>query len=193
MATLRDYYNIGDNSSSIFGELAGTWKAGQSFTASVSYDIVSVKLKLYRVGTPGTITIELYAEDGSDFPTGIALTSGTTNGNTLTTNSAGEWREITFGSPYSLVSGTKYVIVASASGWGVYWRSDTADATYAGGKAIYYNRVSWSELGSGGTDFMFENWDNYTFLPPVPTPTNTLNIIKRLVAAASNKIWYENI
>jgi len=36
-------------------------------------------------------------------------------------------------------------------------------------------------------------FDTITFAPPVPTPTNTLNIIKRLVAAAADKIWYENI
>jgi hypothetical protein len=36
-------------------------------------------------------------------------------------------------------------------------------------------------------------FDTLAFAPPVPTPTNTLNIIKRLVAAAADKIWYEDI
>lgn len=181
MATLKDYYNTDDNGEQImYGVL---WEA-QTFTASANYNIGSVKLKLWRFTTPGTITISIRATDGSGQPTGTDLVSGTTNGNTLTSSSPGEWREITFSVPYSLTSGDKYAIVVRATSSAIYWRNSMV-AGYANG-----NREESGDSGLSWTartiqDFMFE-----TYAAVLISPVITY---KRLVVAGNNEIWYEDI
>jgi hypothetical protein len=166
--SLYEYYNTGDDEDN--GAWAG-YKLCQTFNSSTSFNITSVKLLLYRVGSPGTVTVGIYATTGSPaYPTGSALTSGTTNGTTLTTNTAGEWREITL-TTHTLQASTTYAIVISISGGSgtndnVHWRDDKSSPTYANGM---YGRSSSS--GAWGTtymdntkDDMFEVWgtsDNY--------------------------------
>lgn len=159
MATLYEYYITGDDIGWTFHTTA--WFA-QTFTPSEAHKITSVKLKLYKNGSPGTITVSIKATDGSGKPTGGDLCSGTTNGNTLPTGSPYEWREITLGAGYDLSADTKYAIVARAlEGDGsnyAGWRFDNSDPTYAGGNFASSNDsgVSWS--GDTGRDFMFEEW-----------------------------------
>jgi len=79
---LYEYYNTGDDSSqSVYGS---NWYA-QTFTSSIAHTITSVKLKLYRTGSPGTVTVSIRATDGSGHPILPDLCSGTTDGNTLPT------------------------------------------------------------------------------------------------------------
>lgn len=181
-ATLRDYYNTGDNSYSL-----NTAPNGQTFTTTESYILTSVKLKLYRDATaPGTLTVNIYATS-EELPTGGVLASGTTNGNTLTENTDGEWREITLTSSYALVSGTKYAIVLATNA-NAGFRYYSMPETYEGGDYVYFDDPNW--VVYGGADWMFETWgtDAYVFSPPADRVT-----YKRLVAAASNKIWYESV
>jgi len=77
---LYEYYNTGDDSSTNVYNI--TWYA-QTFTPSVAHTITSVKLLLYRTGSPGTVTVSIRATDGSGHPIGSDLCSGTTNGDTL--------------------------------------------------------------------------------------------------------------
>lgn len=154
--TLYENYNTGDNG---FAGIFSTVWGAQTFTAESDHSVTSVKLKLYRHGFPGTITVSITATDGSGHPTGSDLTSGTTDGNTLTTNfHNANWREITLTS-YNLTSGTKYAIVVRAPGGDgsnyVGWREDTVGA-YADGN---YERSSdsgnaWSTYIN--PDLMFE-------------------------------------
>ena len=82
MATLYEYLNTGDNDSgSVYGAV---WNS-QSFTPTIAHIITSIKLLLYRIGSPGTLTVSIRATDGSGHPTGADLVSGTTDGATLTT------------------------------------------------------------------------------------------------------------
>jgi len=114
--TIYESYAVDDSASFVFSNEAagnGYWIA-QTFTPSISHSITSVKLKLSRNNTPGTITVSIRATSG-DVPTGADLTSGTTNGDTLTTDAGtGEWREITV-TPFILVASTKYAIVMRAA------------------------------------------------------------------------------
>ena len=161
MATLYEYYNTNnDQSGDIYGVL---WKA-QTFTPATAHTITSVKLKLYRVGSPGTITVGIRATS-SGKPTGNDLCSGTYDGNSITTNIAGAWYEITFGAGYNLSAGTVYAIVVratSANGSTSYveWRMDGSSSTYSGGQ--YYSSgdsgSTWD--GTSSYDFMFEDWGN---------------------------------
>ncbi|MBA7589542.1 hypothetical protein ES708_31627 [subsurface metagenome] len=105
MAELFEYYITGDDFG--YGVYGPNWEA-QTFTPSVAHKITSVKLKLYRRGSPGTLTVAIKAVDVSHHPTGADLCSGTTNGNTLTEDMAGEWREITLGAGANLNTDTEY-------------------------------------------------------------------------------------
>jgi len=88
------------------------------FQAESTHNVTKIYLYMTRKGYPGTVTVSLYPNEGTgNFKPvigGGALTSGTTDGNTLPT-SGGEWREFSVTS-YSLTSGTWYSIVIKASG-----------------------------------------------------------------------------
>lgn len=185
---LFDYWNQDDDGQLAFSDQI--WY-GQSFTASDDYDIESVKLLLYRAGSPGTATLKLYAEDGSDRPTGSALATGTTNGNTLTTDNGGEWREITFASALRLSSGTKYVLIVetpSADGAShiLYWRDDETNGYSDGRVCRSLNAGStWSTSATSGYDALFETWGNEA------APQDKF-YSKELVAVGNKEVWHES-
>lgn len=147
-----------------------TWFA-QTFTPSIAHPITSVKLKLARGGTPGTITVGIRATSGGQ-PTGSDLCFGTTNGNTLPGFGVGfEWRGITLGSGYSLSAGTTYAIVVRAPNGdfnnSLCWQSDSP-GTYAGGtgRRSLNSGSSWTLFN---VDFGFEEYGD----PCVATSTGT--------------------
>lgn len=159
MSTLYEYYNTGDDASS--GVYGATWKA-QTFTPSIAHKITSVKLKFYRTGSPGTLTVGIRATDGSGHPTGEDLCSGTIDGNSLTTDTAGAWYEITLGAGYNLAASTKYAIVARAPSGDINnrarWLYDSTSSTYTGGNIESSTNSGSSWTSSTGYDFMFEDW-----------------------------------
>lgn len=156
MSTLYEYYNTGDDGQV---SLLGSTYYGQTFTPSEAHKITSVKLLLYRKGSSGTITVRIRATSGG-LPTGGNLCSGTTDGNTLPTESPYEWREITLGDGYDLEADTQYAIVVEPAGTDAnnraFWRYDGSDPTYAGGNYAYGENGNWN--GYDGADFMFEEW-----------------------------------
>ena len=156
--SLCEYYNTGDdNSESVYGVF---WRA-QTFTVGASnHTVTSVKLKLFRYNSPGTVTVSIRATV-SGHPSGSDLTSGTVNGNTLNATSPGEWYEINV-TEYSLSANIKYAIVVRAPSGNatniLYWRYDVTSPTYD------YGNLEESD-DSGGTwtsytdyDCMFEVW-----------------------------------
>jgi hypothetical protein len=127
-----------------------------------------VRLKLYRVDSPGTLTVNIRATDESGHPTGEDLCSGTTDGDTLTTNVSGEWREITLGAGYLLVADTKYAIVIRVLGGDennqILWLLDYSSPTYVGGclESSVDSGDNWeSQLDSV---CMFEEWGEYDWV-----------------------------
>jgi len=131
------YITNDDAGSRMWGDL---WLA-QSFTIGNTGDnedhsITKLVLLLYRLGSPGTVTVGIRAVDGEGKPTGPDLAIGTTNGNTLPTAAPYEWREITL-TPYALLANTQYQIVGRAESVTevnrVLWRKDQTDPTYGGG------------------------------------------------------------
>lgn len=158
LAILKDYYNTGADDDQAFSDLTHLC---QSFTASENYDIASIALKLFRIGSPGTITVELYlADDSTNKPTGGILASGTTDGDTLTVNTNGEWRTITFGSSYSLTNGEEYVIVCRAAGHitSVNWIKDASAPSYAGGQGGTSNDAGFSWVMDISRDMYFKTY-----------------------------------
>jgi len=161
---LYEYHNTGDND---YMDISNDDWLAQTFTVgtvgpNVEHEITSVKLLLYRLGYPGTITVSIRAVDGNRFPVGGDLTSGTINGNSLTTDPAGNWYTIAMPS-YNLQPSTEYAIVVRAidiDGVGeLRWRYDFP-AYYTGG----YTYISYTSgdmwMRYNGDDMMFEVWGN---------------------------------
>jgi len=163
MSTLYDYCNTGANSQDHF---YGIYWSAQTFTASQeSYTLTSVKLLLFRVGSPGTITVHL-RNVSDNVPTGDDLVTGTIDGNTLTTDPNGAWYEITFSSPYTLTIGTKYAIVVDAAGGTATNRGDwrKGPGGYLGGSNCY-SSDSGSSWIAYATYNMFECWGVVSYDP----------------------------
>lgn len=182
--TLYERYNTGDDTTqpNIYG---ATW-IFQGFTigatgANTTHQITSLKLLMYRTGLPGDVTVSIRAADAQGKPTGSDLATGTTDGNTLTTDTAGEWREIALTS-YTLVAGTQYtwifrVLDGDASNY-INYRYDSSAPAYPGG-------AGGSSLNSGSTwtfyvpaDGMFEE-HGILVTPPAPKETYISGYLSR--------------
>lgn len=155
MATLYESYNTGDDD---VVALSGNNLRGQTFTPSTSHTIKSVKLKLYQIGTPGTLTVRIESTSGG-LPTDTVLVSNTLDGTTLTTDTGGAFAEITLGAGYALSSGVTYAIVCSCDGADssncIRWRFDGSSPSYTGGSYVLKSGT-WS--ADTGRDVMFEDW-----------------------------------
>jgi len=162
MSTLYEHYNTNDDSPAKIDDALDA--RAQTFTPSESHRVKEVKLKLLRYASPGTITVSITETDGSGHPTGEDLCSGTTDGDTLTTDSNGEWRDITLGNGSALLASTKYAIVVKAldsdSSNYIYWRHDSTSSTYGGGNHEFSGDGGSSWESYLTTDLMFEEWGN---------------------------------
>jgi len=175
MATKYEYYITGDDGGEgVFG--AERWR-GQTFTPSTAHKITSVKLKLYRNGSPGTITVSIQGTSNG-LPDDNDLCSGTTNGNTLPESWPNfEWREITLGVGTNLAADTQYAIVVKAPDGDIdntlTWYVDQSDPTYAGGTVVRTNAGAGNWLSDSSKDAMFEDWGE----PLVSAPTVTTQAV----------------
>jgi len=156
--TLYEYYNISD---AALASLEGAFWQGQTLTPRAAHTVTSVKLLMYRHGSPGTVTVAVKAVDGAGLPTGADLCSGTTSGDTLPVDYGGEWREVTLGAGAALSAATKYaIVVKAAAGDGnnyVRWRYKSP-GPYPRGAHVFSSDggTTWEEDTS--RDLMFEEW-----------------------------------
>lgn len=132
-------------------------------------DYVKLRLYSYDGASYGTLTVEIYATDANDFPTGSALATGTMGGG-ITTSTAGEEYNIEM-SIYTLTggtdpAGTTYAIVISTTGYAVFWKCDV-NSTYSSGYGERYSSGAWSKTLDGNpVDFLFEVWGAIGSAPP---------------------------
>lgn len=169
------------------GSLSGATWVNQIFKCEVASRITSIKLKMYRSGSPGTITASLQLLDGSRDPDGsdIVGTVGTYNGDSLTTDTDGEWVEFTC-SGVDLTLGTEYAIVVRAlSGDNSNWAavkineesitgSYVLSFEYGGSSSTSYDSgSSWSE--SPDYNILYEVWGTL----PLTAPTVTVHPISQ--------------
>jgi hypothetical protein len=136
----------------------GTYWKNMRFTCMWPHQLRKVRLKLYREGSPGTVTVSV-----RDTETDADLVVATTNGDTLTTDTGGEWRDFDFPSPYcDLAFLEDYYITIRATGGDssnrVWIVADDA-GTYDGGYMRYSTSsgASWSSI-SGSPDALFEEY-----------------------------------
>jgi hypothetical protein len=179
-------YDTGDDSAAIE---YGTEEVAQSITVTSYWDITSIEIKIYRVGSPGTCALTIYATDGNGHPTGASIRSLGIAEAAISTDPAGAWHTITVSGGQALTAG-KYAFRLTggndASNY-VAWRFDNNDATYAGGDRIHSTDGGTNWVNQSGDDLMFRINGTVTLTPPTDITT-----IRKLVAAGNNEIWYED-
>ncbi|GAH11590.1 unnamed protein product, partial [marine sediment metagenome] len=161
-SVLYERYITGDTSTMI--SYGVQWHA-QTFTVgnignNEDHKITHVKLKLYKVGSPGAMTIGIRLTDGEGKPTGNDLCSVDHAGNSLPSSAA--WVDFAFPSPAVLFADTQYAIVlrtaSGDAGNAVRWRVDITSPTYAGGTECGSGDSGGSWDAYPGNDFMFEEY-----------------------------------
>jgi len=181
MSILYEYYNTGDDN---YAHCYGVYWEAQIFYPVAAHTITSVKLKLYKAGNPGTVTVgirDVYV--AGSYPIAPDLCSGTIDGNTLTTDTAGAWYEITLGAGYNLAASTSYAIVLRATGGDVdnhiHWRLDSTSPTYTNGWRLYSedSGSTWTTVGT--QDYMFEEWGVYTQYKSLGGTLNLSGVVGR--------------
>lgn len=174
------YYNTNDDDDRDI--YLANWGA-QTFTPAVDHVIGKVKLKLFRVGDPGTITVSIKPTSGGK-PVGADLCSGIILGTDITLDSNGDWYEISFGDGFDLDIGAQYAIVVRAPSGDasnkVSWRADITSPTFTGGTFVSSSDsgVDWSLVS--GVDCMFEEWG---VGPASPTTIVWGNLFKSQISA----------
>lgn len=179
MSTLYENYIVDDDSNFRLNSANDT--LAQTFTPQTAHTLTEVKVKVDRVGLPGTVTLYIKAVDDDSKPTGSALSTGTFDGDTLVTEGVYEWKTVTMES-VNVLSGTEYaiqMIVAGADSSNLIdWKINANDGAYTRG------HTSWSTDGgstwdnqSNAHDAMFEERGVPTF-PSDPT-TRVTSIIHR--------------
>ncbi len=158
--------------------------ASQSFTPQTSHIITQVRLRISRLGLPGTINIRIYEAGADHCPIGAPKASGTLDANTLTTANWGDWYLIDLGAGAYLDSGTEYCIVIEAPAgtaakqvkwWGStgnnYPNGDPCYSVNAGGswtpyidQALYF--IEYSDTPDGGTKFCLRTASDLGDSPP---------------------------
>lgn len=135
----------------------------QTFTASVTHSLTSIQLqgKKTGTGTIGTMTFYVKAVDANHKPTGAALSTGTYDGDTLTTSAA--WIDITM-SATTITAGTEYAIVLSApstTGSMTFDPTQSGTGTYADG-VCFDSDDSGANWYANSGDIWFKEYGNPT-------------------------------
>ncbi len=178
MTTKYEYYDTGADGAA--GFYSASWKA-QTFTTTDSFTIISVKLLVYKIGSPGTVTVSIQAVDGSNKPDGsdIAGLSITDDPSGYTTDTDGLWVEYTFATPAILSATTRYAIVMrTASGDidnRVMPKADISSPTYTNGESLTSSNSGSSWTAVASVDILFETWGDPIIpgKPTNPSPTDT--------------------
>jgi len=150
-------YNTGDNS---WEGVRGTIWWAQTFKPEGFCRAGMVKLKVYRYGSPGTVTVGIRKIDANGKPTGSNLASASVNGNAFSESTPGSWEEILLS--YVSKEDAYAIVVCAPSGNvnnQVAWRA-AAPGTYADGQAwiSYTSGSTWEDPVGLTVDCMFEVW-----------------------------------
>lgn len=141
------------------------------FSALRGFKLTSIKLKLYREGNPGIITLKLFGCSGDSCSSGTSLptpenttpiATGTTDGDTLTNISPGEIREIALATPVDIIPGMIYAglltLVGGSAAQNVHirYKANTYN-TKCIGSAATIDGLSFNNP-SPGTSVYYELW-----------------------------------
>jgi hypothetical protein len=152
-----------------------TWWA-QTFTAGLTGNLDQVDLFLFRVGSPGDLTVQIQSTSGG-VPSGSVLAT-TMVAEAAVTQSAGgssapfSWVSAPLSPAAQVVAGQQYAIVLSApsaTGINFYaWGIGSFDSPYPAGKAVLSltGGAAWGDLA-----FIFDSWDTAfkTYVTSLPS------------------------
>ena len=168
MATQLQAYTTGDNTEYLVRQ--DDERLGQTFQHSSNFDITSIKLKLWKSGTPGTnLVVSIYATaGGKHLPTGAPIVSvNYPTANITSTSAPGAWYTVSI-TATGLSANTYYAIVSGPDeadwGWNncIRWRQDHVAPLYNYGFTIDENNGVWD---SYTYDYMFEVWGDEIAVP----------------------------
>lgn len=196
MSTLYESYTTGDDNAYEINHAND--RVAQTFHSGVAaYTISSVMFKLYRVLTPGTVTVTLRAVDGENKPAAGILATGTIDGDTLTVDTDGEWYEISFTVPYALTVNVMYAIVINVAGATaankVFVRQDVTAGTFAAGEKWFSGdaEASWDHnQGGSADDAIFKTYGGGTLAASAPVDKS---YSRELIAIGDNEVWREAV
>lgn len=159
-AQLYERYNAGDDGDLQLQDSVSN-AYGQSFTlgntsTNEHFILTSVKVKLWKTGSPGTVTMEI--RDNQNTTNTIFRNTATIDGNTLG-GSPGAFVEFLIPTTQLLTAGKSYWIylyaATSTGSHNVKWRRDVSAPTYTGGSEFDpLDGITW--FADTGKDFMFE-------------------------------------
>jgi hypothetical protein len=172
--SLADHWYVGDDAGasndtyiSIYGTTTNAGYA-ETFTAGSSYSIGSVKVRIFKVGSPsGNFNVDIYActtnVPSTAKPTGSSLANGNILANSVPTGSTGNDVTITLSSTVALTSGTMCAIVLTCPSGDasnmIRARCDNVSTLYANGSMIpgTGSPITWGTVNTT-QDILFETY-----------------------------------
>lgn len=175
---------------------ASTHVNAQGFKVSGVYDLMTVQVRLTRVGTtPGILTLEIRNVDGGG-PGETVYATTTVSGSVsaaITTSSPGELVTFTFSTPYYvLLNGTQYC-------W-VLWAEDGDTSKYVKTMGVsssqYADGIAYNDT-NGGASWNLRPAEEFMFTvggiaSTVDVPTTDRSFNKQLIAVGSDTLFYES-
>ena len=212
MTTTRyEYYNTGDDSNYGTADDTDYGGMGQTFTPQKRQTVEYTSLKLKKsFGATGSCYFQI-KKAYNHLPKGsVVATSNVIDVSSLDLT-PGSWKTVTFASQPTLEKFQEYALITTnpLGAINVGWRYQN-NGTYSNGKVIYSDtdNPNWTVRTVAASVLMFEEWGSPVHSPPGPskiitwdegtgewrettTGENDVISLKRIVAAANSKIWYE--
>jgi hypothetical protein len=163
------------------------WVA-QNIECDYTHDFNVILLKMYRVGTPTDVELNVYlADDFTWYPVGDPLASATIDVSGLTTDVEGEWLEVDLSSRVTMTNGSVYDIAmvgvdvcGEGGDYAVWVTQDGVESEYLGGYMYTYDSGEdwqWPSrdglfalyccAGSSGVTATYETWGYVPSTRPV--------------------------
>lgn len=138
----------------------GNYWYAQTFTIGTvgtneGFTVTSVKLRCYRTGSPGTVTLSIRACSGGK-PTGADLDTTTLDGNSFTTDTGGIFYEFIFSSKTAVLSAsTQYSWVIRSTNSQIRLNIKDGSSSYSGGVESYSSNSGSTWTNTNTVDFCF--------------------------------------
>ena len=181
-------YTTGDDAlSSLY---ADNW-ISQTFTTDTAIDLSSIKLKIKRTGTSGTLTIGIREVDVNNKPTGSDLSSGSLDYTNLLDDAETSWISVHLTS-YTLSASTTYAIVIRTDGAdnsNKYEARIVTTGAYSGG-----NNLTSTDAGStwtaGTSDILFDVYGDTSSVAIVDILTQEDEFVKSGAFKSGDKRFF---
>lgn len=158
----------------------------QSFTPQTTHTITRAKVRIKKVGSPGTLHCEIYLAGSDHCPTGSRLAWDTVHPDYISTDTWGDWYEFNFGPGAALTAGTEYCVVlyllagnnANKVQWicatgnqypnGIFCYSLNEGVTWTDYPGLHAYFIEYEELLEGQTNFCLRTSFDVSDVPPTP-------------------------